>query len=139
VLATVNDGLEGLRTPTHVFPIIAWSFLIWGILAVSIWTAFLAARLDLPFGAAWAVIAFLGLGVSLPSSPGFVGIVQAAVVLALGLFAVPPEDALSFSIMLHAAQFFPVTLYGLVLLVVEQVSLSDATRFRGVPTTPSPS
>ena len=74
------------------------------------------------------MLAFLGLGVSLPSSPGFVGVVQAATVLALTLFSVPRTEALSFSILLHGAQFFPVTLYGLILLLVEHVSLSEATR-----------
>jgi hypothetical protein len=35
---------------------------------------------------------------------------------------------LSFSLIFHAAQYFPVTLFGLVLLLVEQVSLADAAR-----------
>jgi hypothetical protein len=72
------------------------------------------------------VLAFLGLGVSLPSSPGFVGVVQAATVLALALFAVPRSEALSFSLLMHASQFFPVTAIGLLCLLLEQVSLTDA-------------
>ena len=125
---TMDEGLEGPRTPAHLFPIVAWSIGIWVFVALSVWTGLFAARLDLPFVAAWAVLAFMGLGVSLPSSPGFVGVVQAAAVLALDLFAVPRADSLSFSLLYHASQFFPVTLGGLLLLVVEQVSLSDATR-----------
>jgi hypothetical protein len=74
------------------------------------------------------VLAFMGLGVSLPSSPGYVGVIQAASVLALALYSVPRADALSFSLVFHAAQYFPVTIYGLVLLLVEQVSLSEAAR-----------
>ena len=60
-------------------------------------------------------------------------VVQAAIVLALALFAVPHTEALAFSILLHAAQYFPVTIYGLILLLVEQVSLSDATRRTPTP------
>jgi uncharacterized membrane protein YbhN (UPF0104 family) len=70
----------------------------------------------------------VGLGVSLPSSPGFVGIIQAATVLALSFFGVPRADALSFSLLLHASQFVPVTVWGLALLVVEHVSLSAASQ-----------
>jgi uncharacterized protein (TIRG00374 family) len=133
---TVNEGLEGLRTPAHLFPIVAWSIGIWVFVALSVWTGLFAARLDLPFGAAWTVLAFMGLGVSLPSSPGFVGVLQAAAVLALDLFHVSRADSLSFSLLYHASQYFPVTVWGLFLLVVEQVSLSDATRVR-VPTVSS--
>ncbi|PYO29020.1 MAG: hypothetical protein DMD86_15485, partial [Candidatus Rokuibacteriota bacterium] len=88
---------------------------------------------DLPLAASWTVMAFLGLGVSLPSSPGFVGVIQAATVLALALFAIPRTDALSFSLLLHASQFFPITLYGLVLLMIEHVSLSEAARAGAAP------
>ena len=127
-LGTMREGLEGVRTGHHVVPIVLSSAAIWLVLAVSIWTALRAANLDLPLAASWTALAFLGLGVSLPSSPGFVGVVQAAIVLALALFAVPHTEALSFSLLLHASQYFPVTLCGLYSLFVEHVSLVDATR-----------
>ena len=101
------------------------------LFAFSIWTALHAAHLDLPLTAAWTVVAFLGLGVSLPSSPGFVGVVQAATVLALALFSVPRMEALSFSLLFHASQFIPVTAVGLLYLFLEHVTLTDAARAGG--------
>jgi uncharacterized membrane protein YbhN (UPF0104 family) len=129
----MSEGLQGVRTRRHLLPIAISSAGIWLVLAVAVWTALHATHLDLPLSASWAVLAFMGLGVSLPSSPGYVGVIQAATVLALALFAVPRTDALSFSLIFHAAQYIPVTLYGLVLLLVEQVSLSEAAR--GTPPT----
>src|SRR5262249_26992971 len=79
-----------------------------------------------------------GLGISLPSSPGFIGVVQAATVLALSLFGVSRVDALSFSLLLHASQFVPVTVWGLLLLVVEHVSLTDARRVGAAPSMTPP-
>lgn len=128
LLATMTEGLRGLRAPGHTLPIVLSSVGVWLLFALSVWTALHAAHLDLPLLAAFTVLAFLGLGVSLPSSPGFVGIVQAATVLALALFAVPRTEALSFSLLLHASQFFPVTAAGLLVLLVEQISLADAAR-----------
>jgi uncharacterized protein (TIRG00374 family) len=128
LLGTMTEGLRGLRTPRHAIPLALSSVAIWVFLALSVWTAMHAAHLDLPLAASWVVLAFLGLGVSLPSSPGFVGVIQAAVVLALTLYAVPRAEALSFSLLLHASQFFPVTAVGLVCLLLEQVSLTDAAR-----------
>lgn len=128
LLETMIEGLRGLRTASHVIPITLYSAAVWLSFALSIWTALHAAHLDLPLVAAWTVVAFLGLGVSLPSSPGFVGVVQAATVLALALFAVPRTEALAFSLLMHASQFFPVTVAGLLYLLTEHLSLTDAAR-----------
>ena len=133
VLGTMSEGLRGVRAGHHFLPILLSSAGIWLLFALSVWTALHAASLNLPLAASWTVLAFLGLGVSLPSSPGFVGVVQAAGVLALALFGVPRTEALSFSLLLHASQLFPVTLAGLVLLLVEHVSLSEATRAADAP------
>ena len=128
VLATMSEGLRGVRAGHHFIPIALSTILIWVLFALSVWTGLRAAHLDLPLSASWTVLALLGLGVSLPSSPGYLGVVQAATVLALALYSVPRAEALAFSLLIHASQFFPVTLYGLVLLLVEHVNLSEATQ-----------
>jgi uncharacterized protein (TIRG00374 family) len=133
VLDTLDTGLAGIRTPSHVPSTVLWSTLIWVTLIATTWTCMLAAHLDLPILAGLTTLAFLGLGVSLPSSPGFVGVIQAASWAALRLFGVPSDDALSFSILLHASQFIPVTLWGLALLFVEHVSLAEAARPHEAP------
>ena len=135
-LDTFTEGLRGVRSPQHLLPLLLWSAANWCVWALAIWVAFRAAHLALPPTAAWAVLAFVGLGVSLPSSPGFAGVFQAAVVLALALFGVAKAEALSFSLLLHGSQFVPVTLWGLALLVREHVSLTEAARPSGaVPDT----
>jgi uncharacterized protein (TIRG00374 family) len=131
LLETMTEGLRGVRAAHHAIPITVCSVAIWLFYALSVWTALHAAHLDLPLVAAWTVLAFLGLGVSLPSSPGFVGVVQAATVLALTLFAVPRAEALSFSLLIHASQFLPVTVVGLLCLLLEHISLTDAARVGG--------
>jgi uncharacterized protein (TIRG00374 family) len=133
LLDTLDTGLAGIRAPSHLPYTALWSALIWVSLVGTTWTCLLAAHLDLPVVAALTTLAFLGLGVSLPSSPGFVGVIQAAAWAALQLFGVPLNDALSFSILLHASQFVPVTVWGLVLLLVEHVSLAEAGRPHDTP------
>ena len=128
ILETFTVGLQGIRTTGHLLPILGWSAALWIVYALTTWAALAAAELTLPLTAAWAVVAFVGLGMSLPSAPGFIGIVQVASVLALALFDVPRSAAFSFSLVLHATQFIPSTLLGWLLLLVEQVSLSQITR-----------
>src|SRR5262249_359648 len=130
IFDSMSDGLQGLRRPAQLVPTLLWSPVIWGAIVFAGWSCFApprlplppcleAARLQLPVSAALCVLAFLGVGISLPSSPGFIGVFQAATVLALSLFGVSGVDALSFSLLLHASQFVPVTVWGLLLLVVE--------------------
>jgi glycosyltransferase 2 family protein len=128
LLDTLDTGLAGIRAPSHLPSTVLWSALIWVSLIGTTWACLLAAHLDLGVVAALTTLAFLGLGVSLPSSPGFVGVIQAAAWAALRLFDVPLNEALSFSILLHVSQFVPVTVWGLILLLVEHVSLSEAGR-----------
>src|SRR5262249_8851301 len=130
-LGVMTEGLRGVRAGHHFVPISLSTILIWVLFALSVWTGLRAAHLVLPFSASSTVVAFLGLGLSVRCSTGFVGVVQAATVLALDLYSVPRTEALSFSLLIHASQFLPVTIYGLVLLLVEHVSLSEAARTTG--------
>ena len=116
-------GLTVARNPRHLFSIFAISVLLWFIYALTAWTGLRAAHLSLPLSAAWAVLAFVALGVSFPSAPGFVGVFQFASVQALAIFGVPGSQAFSFSLVFHLSQFIPVTLAGWAFLMVEPVSL----------------
>jgi len=59
----------------------------------------------------------LNLGVAIPSSPGFVGTYQWLAVASLGVLDVGREEALAFSILLHASWYVPTTVIGGFLLL----------------------
>jgi len=64
------------------------------------------------------VAAVMNLGVAIPSSPGFVGTYEWLGVASLGLLGIASEEALAFSILLHACWYVPTTLAGGVALGV---------------------
>src|SRR5207245_2448895 len=90
VLATliVHRGLDGIRAPSHALPILVWTAILWVIPAAAASMMLTAMNLSLPWIAGWAVLAFVGLGISIPSAPGYVGVFHAAAALAVGLFGV---------------------------------------------------
>jgi uncharacterized membrane protein YbhN (UPF0104 family) len=131
-------GLEGIRTPAHSVPLLLWTVVVWVVPAFAAWTMLRAMTLSLPFPptipphhrawvASWVVLAFVGVSVSLPSAPGFVGVFHAAAVLALGIFGVPRAEGLGYALVLHAVQYVPVTLEGWLFLLREHVTLAEAT------------
>lgn len=126
-------GLDGVRAPAHLAPLAGWTVLAWLVPALGAWIMMRAAHLDLPWIAGWTVLAFVGLGVSVPSAPGYVGVFHYAAVLALDIFAVERAASLGYAILLHAAQVLPITLVGWIYLLREHLSLREAARLPAAP------
>jgi hypothetical protein len=118
-------GLAAMRNKKNLTIATLLSIPIWTTYALGTFAALQACAIDAPFSASWVVLAFVGIGVSLPSAPGFFGTVQFFTVAALALYAVDQQQAFGFSLLYHLAQYIPVTLFGWILLIKEQMSLGD--------------
>jgi uncharacterized protein (TIRG00374 family) len=118
-------GLAAMRSKKNLTIATLLSIPIWTTYALGTYAALQACAIDAPFSASWVVLAFVGIGVSLPSAPGFVGTFQFFTVAALALFSVDQQTAFGFSLLHHLAQYIPVTLFGWILLIKEQMSLGD--------------
>ncbi len=127
-LATFLTGLEGVRARRHALPLLGWTVLTWLMPALSAWAVLRALGLPAPLVAGWTVLAFVGLGISVPSAPGYVGVFHYAAVLAVEVFGVPRPAAVGYALLLHATQYLPVTLVGWLCLLREHISLADAAR-----------
>jgi uncharacterized protein (TIRG00374 family) len=134
ILETFVRGLLGVRTRAHFVPLVLWTAIVWILQAVAAWTMFRALHLDLPWLAGWVVLSFVGLGVAIPSAPGYVGVFHAAATIALTMFGVPSTAAFGYALLFHATQIIPVTVVGWAYLLHEHLSLADATRARPAPT-----
>jgi uncharacterized protein (TIRG00374 family) len=121
-------GLDGIRTPSHAPRLVLWTALVWLLPATAAWAMLRAVHLDLPFGAGFTVLAFVGVGVSVPSAPGYVGVFHAAATAALEVFGVPRSTALAYALLFHASTIVPITLVGWLFLLREHVSLGEARR-----------
>jgi len=124
------EGLAAMKSSKNLIIAMSLSVPIWTAYALGTYAALKACAIDAPFSASWVVLAFVGIGVSLPSAPGFVGTFQFFTVAALALYAVDPQQAFGFSLLHHLAQYIPVTLFGWILLVKEQMSLGDLAAIR---------
>ena len=125
LIRSFTSGLEVLRRGKRSLGVLMMSFLLWFIFTLSIHYGLLAFNLELPYTASMLIMAILGFGVTIPSSPGYVGTFQASCVVGLALFSVSQADALSFSIVFHASQYIPITLVGLIYLWMDHLSLRD--------------
>jgi hypothetical protein len=124
ILRAFGDGLAVLKAPLpHLLAIVAQSFLVWLSIACSVWISLRAFGVLLPFHAAFLIIAFLTVGVAIPT-PGNVGGFHAFYVSALvGVYGAPVELAQAAALACHALTNLPVLVLGLVFLGREGLSL----------------
>lgn len=113
-LVAMVHGLSVLRSPRLMFISLVWSVLLWLTGALSFWVGFLAFGIDVPFSAAVFLQSLVGLGVSLPSAPGFFGLYEGFARLGLvSVYGVAPAQAVGFAIGFHIGGFVPITLIGI--------------------------
>src|SRR5262249_13728916 len=94
------------------------------------WTVLMALDLHLPLSAPWAVLAFVGLGISIPSAPGYIGTFHFFAKTALALFGVSGPAGVGYAPLFPPGQVLPVTLIGWLYLLRENMSLGEAARAR---------
>ena len=109
-------GLEILGNFRSLFFTFIQSLFLWSCFALIYYILFVSFGFALPLGAAFLVMAVCSLGISIPSSPGFIGTYHYFAIFSLGLFGIPKSIALSFSIVAWAVNILPVVVIGLVAL-----------------------
>jgi hypothetical protein len=124
LLRSFSGGLAVLRAPLpHLALIVGQSFLIWLLIALSFHLNHIAFSIDLPFRATFLLIAFLVVGVAIPT-PGMVGGFHAFYLLCLSqVFGIEREQAAAAGIAAHALSNLPILVLGLALLGREGLSL----------------
>jgi uncharacterized protein (TIRG00374 family) len=123
-LRAFSGGLAVLRAPaSHLATLFAQSLLVWLLIALGFYLNHLAFGIDLPFHATFLLIAFLVVGVAIPT-PGMVGGFHAFYLLALTeVYGIDRTTAAAAGIAAHALTNLPILVLGLVLLGREGLSL----------------
>jgi uncharacterized protein (TIRG00374 family) len=120
---------RGLRIH-HNWPttigIAASSLLLWFVMGISNYFIFLALGFDhLPWEASFVVLVVVSLMISIPSTAGYVGVFHWATQISLAIYGLQKSEGLAVAIVLHAAQYIPITLLGFYFLRREHFRLSD--------------
>jgi uncharacterized protein (TIRG00374 family) len=124
----VSDGLSMLRSPARIAAVVAWSVTLWLVNALSFWVMFGAFDIEVGYAGALLVQGALVLGVSVPSTPGYVGPFEAAIVAVLALYGVPDTRAFSYAVAYHVTTFLPIVLCGFWSLARTPLTFGDLRR-----------
>lgn len=130
----VRDILE--RFVSGIMPLLHWyDYVSVGFLAVIIWSCYgiifyftlhafgFVGAYNLPWSASLIVLVITSIGIVIPSSPGYMGTYHYLCQISLTMFGVPAGPALSFAVVVHAINFLPVMIVGLMLAYWEGVGI----------------
>jgi uncharacterized protein (TIRG00374 family) len=134
-ITNVFMGLLAIKDPKLFVLILVNSLAQWLAMALCIYSSFLALDIAVSAYAAIVVLAFIVAGVSLPTSPGFIGTIQFCFVFGLEKFGIDSNAAFAASVFYHAITFFAITItglyfmyrYGLKLRTAYQIGIQENT------------
>jgi len=118
-------GLEVLKSPGRFVAVVLWSVVLWLVNAAAFAVCFRAFGLPVPAVGAFLLQGIIGFGVALPSSPGFVGVFEAATRATLALYGIDATRAVSYAVAYHVSTFLPITLLGLYSLSQLRLRLAE--------------
>ena len=131
------SGLAVLEaSPAHLLAILGQSLVVWLAIAASFYCCNRAFGLDLPLHSTFLLIAFLTVGVAVPT-PGNVGGFHEAYLLAMTqAFGVSRDTAAAAGIAAHALGNLPVLILGLVFLGREGLTMGRVAEMTEEPPDP---
>ncbi|UCD63344.1 MAG: flippase-like domain-containing protein [Candidatus Zixiibacteriota bacterium] len=125
VILKFSEGLQFLRDFKAVSWVSAQTMLIWILMGISNYFVFKAFGFDIPLDASFVLLVVVSVLILAPSTPGYLGVYHAGVVLSLRVYGVTDEHALSCALVLHAAQYIVITLMGFYFLKKVHLTLKD--------------
>jgi len=106
------SGLESLRSPFEALMIFFTTVIIWLLETAKYWFVMHAFPFEVSFFALMLMNGIVNLATTLPSAPGYVGTFDAPGIALLTAYGVSGEVAAGYTLVLHAALWFPITLLG---------------------------
>jgi uncharacterized protein (TIRG00374 family) len=121
-------GIVPLKSRLDYVIVTILSVLIWLCYGLVIQLCLLAfdffSIYHLPWLVSLIVLVITTIGIVVPSSPGYVGTYHYLCQISLAMFGVPASPALSFATAIHAINFVPVLIAGLIFAYYEGVQIS---------------
>ena len=106
-------GLAALSSPREALMVFVTSFIIWLLETGKYWFVMHAFPFEVSFFALMLMNGIVNLATTIPSAPGYVGTFDAPGIALLTAYNVDKTLAAAYTLVLHGALWFPVTLLGM--------------------------
>ncbi len=121
-------GLIGLRDFRVFMRSSGWMLLSWILAGIEYSLVLRAVIPGAPWRWAFFMLPVTLLGGAIPSTPGYLGVYEAAGVLALSIFGVPESQALATTLLLHGIVYILGSGFGLIALMSEGETITSLSQ-----------
>jgi uncharacterized protein (TIRG00374 family) len=105
-------GLESLRSPKDALMVLFTTVVIWLLETGKYWFVMHAFDFQASFFALMLMNGIVNIATTLPAAPGYIGTFDAPGIAVLVAYGIPQAVATAYTLVLHAALWFPITLLG---------------------------
>lgn len=117
-------GLAALRSPKAILMVFLTSIVIWLLETLKYWFVMHAFPFEVSFFTLMLMNGIVNLATTIPSAPGYVGTFDAPGIAVLTAYGVPAAIAAGYTLVLHAALWFPITALGAYYMLREGITWS---------------
>ncbi|QDU36213.1 hypothetical protein Mal4_04970 [Maioricimonas rarisocia] len=121
-------GLSAIKNVRLLLGIVATSLIQWALNGLLVYLSLRAFGIEISPLVACIVLGVVAFGVTVPSSPGYFGVIQLCFLMVLKLFTDDTREVFAASIYYHMAQYIPVTLIGLYYFNKSGLSVREVER-----------
>jgi uncharacterized membrane protein YbhN (UPF0104 family) len=127
MLRTGGEGLMALKSGKAVALIVFTSLLQWLLNGLIAYVALSAFHIDVTPATGLIVTGVTAFGVTIPSTPGYFGVIQMCFEVSMNAQQLKPDPSLVFgsSVYYHMSMYIPVTMLGLYFLHQSGLSFKD--------------
>ena len=126
--STFAEGFAVVRQFNRLVAALAWSLVVWLMIAAGLWSLSVGFGIDMPFTGSWLMLAPLVVGVAVPTPGGVGGFNEAYRIGATSFFGAENNTAVGAAIVLHAISVVPVTVAGLLFMLQDGLKLGGITK-----------
>jgi uncharacterized protein (TIRG00374 family) len=126
----VQENLKRIQSPLNLLYFVIISMCTWLSMALALYFVVLMLGISIPFQAIPFVCALLNMGITIPSSPGYVGLYQFLLVYLLSIFGVPKHQGFTVSVIYHASWYIPYNVVGFIFLLKEHLKIREIRKLK---------
>ena len=121
IVSRFLNGLESLRSPQEAIMVLFTSIVIWLLETGKYWFVMQAFDFQVSFFALMLMNGIVNLATTIPSAPGYVGTFDTPGIAVLTAYGVDQGIATGYTLVLHAALWFPITALGAYYMIKEGI------------------
>ena len=117
LMQSATHGFAAIRLPRQALAALLWTVASWLALGIGFWFLMIGFSLHLPLLAGILVAIAVVLSFIIPAAPSGLGVFEAAGLAATRAYDVPTSEAFAYVLVLHALNFVPFILVGMLLFL----------------------